>query len=360
MKAMNNPSSQFPTKSIIIGTLLGGIGIVVLAVGFLGYLTVRSLTQSSSGSAAQFSLGSNSIFGMNSDEPIYFPDSGDIAIVQVNGVIMKSRPFLERLKELKNKSELKAVVVRIDSPGGAVGPSQEMLEGLKDVSQKLKVVCSFGDIAASGGYYIAAGCEKIVANPGTLTGSIGVIMNLVNLKGLYEWAKVQPQVLKAGRYKDMGSESKALSEEEKKLFQNLLDDVHAQFKTAVQEARKLPSEKIDEYCDGRIFTGSEAKRLGFVDELGGEKVAVQVAAELAGIKDEPKVIRERRPRPMAFPFFGRNDFPWEDGGQDEGGDAKALVKAIRENLPLGSHFQLKPATPYFLPSFFLSQGVWQQ
>ena len=335
---------------------------VIIAVGILGYLTVKSLTgPSTGGGAPHFSINSGSLFGNSFNHDEFFPDTGDVAILNVTGVIFKSRPIIERIEELGEKKDLKAVVVRIDSPGGAVGPSQEILEAIQDLSKKLKVVCSFGDIAASGGYYIAAGCEKIVANPGTLTGSIGVIMNLVNLKGLYEWAKIQPQVLKAGRYKDMGSENRPLTDDEKKLFQNLLDSVHKQFQNSVKEARKLSDEQVNEYCDGRIFTGEEAKKLGFVDELGGEKKAIAVAAELAGITDEPTVIREEKFRNLSFPFFGRG-LPWPDENSDEAeskASVEAFASALKSNLPLGKSLNLRPGVPYFLPSFYLNEELWK-
>jgi protease-4 len=368
-----NPSenSNFPSKALLVGTLLGGIGIVVFGVAALGFLTVKSLSSGGNSSAATaINMGTQGLFGSEDSKPIFFPDKGDIAIVNVSGVIMRARPFLDRIEELGNKKDLKAVVVRIDSPGGAVGPSQEMLEGLKELQKKVKVVCSFGDIAASGGYYIAAGCEKIVANPGTLTGSIGVIMSLVNLKGLYDWAKIQPQTLKAGKFKDMGSETRALSDDEKKLFQNLLDQVHRQFQNAVKEARKMTQEKVETYCDGRVFTGEEAFNLGFVDVLGGEKTAIEEAAKLAELKDKPKVIREEKVRSMRFPFFGGGGLPWPgDSEESEEGHSQSaqagfsthdILKSLKSGLPFGKSFYLKPGMPYFLPSFFLSEGVWSR
>jgi protease IV len=271
----------------------------------------------------------------------YFESSGNVAVLKISGVIEDSEETLEKIDELIETSKVKAVVLRISSPGGAVGPSQEIYDGVKRLREKKKVVCSFGDIAASGGYYIAAGCEKIVSNAGTLTGSIGVIMHFMNLQGLYAWAKVQPVTLKAGRYKDIGNEGRPMTDDERRLLQVMLDDTHAQFKKAVQEGRNLDARKVDEFADGRIFTGSQAKVLGFVDELGGEYEAIQLAAKLAGIEGEPDVVRERRSR-KGFKAFFSESFE------------KGLTASIAQALSLEqftSQFRLKPGVPYYLPSY---------
>ncbi len=271
----------------------------------------------------------------------YFDQSGNVAVLKISGVIEDSEEVLEKIAELSESSRIKAVVVRISSPGGAVGPSQEIFDAVLRLREKKKVVCSLGDIAASGGYYIAAGCEKIVSNAGTLTGSIGVIMHFMNLQGLYAWAKVQPVTLKAGKFKDIGNAGRAMTDDERRLLQVMLDDTHAQFKKAVQDGRKLDARTVDEFADGRIFTGSQAKTLGFVDELGGEFEAIKLAATLAGIEGEPDVVRERKGR-QGFKAFFSESFE------------QSLSNAVSRFLSIEQvtqQFRLKPGVPYYLPNF---------
>lgn len=269
------------------------------------------------------------------DRERFSDDSGNVAVLEVQGVILDSKDMLKSIQELDDRDSIKAVVVRIDSPGGAVGPSQEIFEAVKTLRKKKKVVCSLGDLAASGGYYIAAACEKIVANPGTLTGSIGVIMQFVNLKELYTWAKVTPFVMKAGKFKDMGSPLRPMTEDEQALLQAMLDNVHAQFKGAVQESRGFKPGYIDTYGDGRIFTGLQAKELGFVDELGGETTAIKIAGELAGIKGKPKIIRENPRKDRITRFL------------ESKSSTGAIDGAITKLIP---QVQLQPGVPYLLPS----------
>lgn len=275
-----------------------------------------------------------------------FTDGGNLAVLDIKGVIDDPEEVLQDIEELQDKSGIKAVVVRISSPGGSVGPTQEIFNALTRLREHKKVYCSFGDVAASGGYYIAAACEKIFANPGTLTGSIGVIMHFFNLKDLYSWAKVQPVVLKAGKFKDMGSENRAMTEDEKALLQDMLDDVHTQFKDAVRTARKLKADVVNNYADGRIFSGAQAKKLGFVDELGGEFETIAAVAKAAGIHGDPEVVRRED-------HSGRRRF-------SQFFEGKSLVEGALSYLLNGSaaapqnQFQLKEGVPYYLPPSFVS------
>jgi len=219
-----------------------------------------------------------------------------VAVIRIEGVIMDSRETIEELRRFRDNPSIKAVVLRIDSPGGGVVPSQEIrtevLKARKD--GRLKVVSSMGNLAASGGYYIAAATDKIVANPGTLTGSIGVIMELANVQGLLEKVGVQSVVIKSGRYKDLASPFRAMSKEDRGLLQNVLDDVHDQFIQAVAAGRALKVEEVRPLADGRIFTGRQARTAKLVDELGDLQDAIKLAARLVGIEGEPRVVEPRK------------------------------------------------------------------
>ncbi|GBE40948.1 putative signal peptide peptidase SppA [bacterium BMS3Bbin09] len=217
-----------------------------------------------------------------------------VAVVRVSGIILDSTSVIEELKEYSNDRSVKAIVLRVDSPGGGVAPSQEIYEEILKIKEKKKVVVSMGSVAASGGYYISAPADVIVANAGTLTGSIGVIMEIPNVSGLMEKIGVETQVVKSGRHKDMASVFKSLTPEEKEILQTVLDDVHDQFIEAVSEARGMKYEVVKKLSDGRIFTGRMAKELGLVDELGNLEDAIILAGKLAGIKGEPEVVYKEK------------------------------------------------------------------
>lgn len=216
-----------------------------------------------------------------------------VALINVRGVILDSKDVVEELKEYSNDRSVKAIVLRVESPGGGVAPSQEIYEEIKKVKEKKKVVVSMGSVAASGGYYISCPAHKIVANPGTLTGSIGVIMEIPNFKGLMDKIGVKTEVIKSGRYKDIVSAFKSVTPREKKILQELLDDVHGQFITAVAESRNMKIEDVRELADGRIFTGKAAKKFGLIDEIGTLEDAIKLAAKISGIKGEPQVVSKK-------------------------------------------------------------------
>ena len=228
---------------------------------------------------------------------ILFDIAGEdrIALIRVEGAILDSHETVKELKRFGKSPSVKAIVLRIDSPGGGVVPSQEIHDAVKRVRDKhqKKVVASMGTIAASGGYYIAVATDRIVANPGTLTGSIGVIMELANLRGLLQKVGVESVVIKSGRYKDLASPFRKMSKEDRRLLQSVMDDVHQQFIQAVAEGRSLPFADVEPLADGRIFTGSQAIGVKLVDGLGDLDDAIQVAAELAGIEGEPSLIEPR-------------------------------------------------------------------
>lgn len=219
-----------------------------------------------------------------------FPLGDKVALVRVTGIILDSTDVIKELKEYSKDKSVKAIVLRVDSPGGGVAPSQEIYEEILKIKKHKKVIVSMGSVAASGGYYISAPADRIVANAGTLTGSIGVIMEIPNVSDLMKKIGVKTQVIKSGRHKDMASVFKSLTPEEKEILQAVLDDVHDQFIRAVSEARGMELEVVRKLSDGRIFTGRMAKELGLVDELGNLEYAIMLAGKLAGIEGEPKVI----------------------------------------------------------------------
>ena len=216
-----------------------------------------------------------------------------VALIRVEGPIFDSKETIEEIKDYVKDASIKAIVMRIDSPGGAVAPSQEIYEEVrKGVSEK-KIVVSMGSVAASGGYYIASPASRIIANPGTLTGSIGVIMEIPNFKGLMDKLGVKTEVVKSGRHKDLASAFRSLGRDERKILQNVLDNVHEQFITAVAEGRKMLREDVIKIADGRIFTGEQALEVGLIDELGNLEDAITVAAKLSGIRGEPVLVRKK-------------------------------------------------------------------
>lgn len=219
-----------------------------------------------------------------------------VAVVRIEGVIVDARDAIEALRTFRGNPSVKAIVLRIDSPGGGVVASQEIYaEVLKTRAEgRVKVVTSMGNLAASGGYYIAAATDRIIANPGTLTGSIGVIMELANVQGLLEKVGVQSVVIKSGLHKDLASPFRTMSEADRAILQATLDDVHDQFIQAVAAGRAMEVEQVRDLADGRIFTGRQAKTAKLVDELGDLQDAVTLAGHLAGIVGEPRVLETRK------------------------------------------------------------------
>jgi protease-4 len=219
-----------------------------------------------------------------------------IALVRIEGIILDSKETLEEITHYNENPSIKSIVLRIDSPGGAVVPSQEIYDEVKRIraESKKKVVVSMGTVAASGGYYIASASDRIVANPGTLTGSIGVIMELANVAGLLEKIGVESIVVKSGTHKDIGSPFRRMGTEEREILQNVLDDVHNQFIEAVSEARGLEIGRVRRLADGRIFTGRQAMELGLVDDLGDLQDTIRMTAEMVGIKGKPRIVETRK------------------------------------------------------------------
>ncbi|MGO9829027.1 MAG: signal peptide peptidase SppA [Myxococcaceae bacterium] len=227
-----------------------------------------------------------------------------VGVVEVTGVIADAKKTLKELRDFAEADSIKAIVLRVDSPGGAVAPSQEIYEAVRKLHGKKHVVVSMGSIAASGGFYIACAAEKVFADPGTLTGSIGVIFNFYNVQGLLKWAGVQVSPLTAGKMKDAGSPYREMTPEERAYFKGVLDDVHDQFIEAVAKGRSLSVEQVKPVADGRVFTGRQAKELKLVDEMGGLEDAVAEAGRMGGIKGQPKMEYPRKDRRVFAELFG--------------------------------------------------------
>ena len=213
-----------------------------------------------------------------------------VGVVEIKGVIADAKETVLQLKRFRKNKDVKAIVLRIDSPGGGVGPSQEIYAEVKKTTLIKKVVASMGAIAASGGYYVGAAADHIMANPGTITGSIGVVMEFANAEELFEKIGVSAVVIKSGDYKDTGSPLREMTPEERRLLEDFVGNVHQQFVTAVAEGRKMSEETVRTIADGRIFSGQQAQKLGLLDSLGNMEDAIAVAAELGGIKGEPSVV----------------------------------------------------------------------
>ncbi len=221
----------------------------------------------------------------------FITSSGDgVGYVEVKGPILESGETVKQLAEMRKKTNVKAVVLRIESPGGVIGPSQEIYAAVKKLARTKKVVVSMGSVAASGGYHVAIPAAVIYANPGTITGSIGVLMKLSNVEGLMDKVGMKAFTLKSGKFKDTGSPVRPLTDEDKALLQGVIGNLHEQFVKAVAESRKLPVEEVRRLADGRVYTGEQALALRLVDRLGTLEDAVEEAGRLAGIKGEPTLI----------------------------------------------------------------------
>ncbi len=227
--------------------------------------------------------------------------------LELDGIIAdnkETKEFLEQLRKYRKDEHIKGVLVRISSPGGVVGTSQEIYEELKRTREEYKkpVVAYCASVAASGAFYAAMGADKFISEPGCITGSIGVIMGFVNMEKLYDWAKIQRYSITTGRFKDAGAEYKAMSPEARLLFQDMLNDVLGQFKSAIVAGRKLSPDFVAAYADGRIFSGAQAVKLGFVDKTGSWDDARKLVGELAGIGKDPKIFKGRK-RPSFMEFL---------------------------------------------------------
>ncbi|MEA1990848.1 MAG: signal peptide peptidase SppA [Thermodesulfobacteriota bacterium] len=249
---------------------------------------------------------------------IYHGDK--IGVVDIKGLITEPEATIKTLRDFRYNQKIKGVVIRINSPGGAVGASQELYEEILRLDREKPVVASLATVAASGGYYASLGARHIVANPGTVTASIGVIMKVPNIEGLLEKLGIKTTVVKSGAFKDLGSITREMTEDERALLRGVMQDIQKQFVTAVAESRKLPEEQVSAIADGRIMTGHQALDAKLVDQLGNFSVAVDKAASLAGIEGRPELVYPKKNRISIMKEFLR-----EEG-------AKTLGNALRQLL----------------------------
>jgi protease IV len=261
----------------LVGIIVGG-GAFLLLIICLFALLLFSLRE---GEWRDFGFGNNKI-----------------GLVDLNGVIFESKAVVDQLQKLADDPSIKAIVLRIDSPGGGVAASQEIYNEILRIKRKKNkvIVSSMASVGASGAYYIACGTDRIVANAGTITGSIGVIAEWYNYGELMKWAKLKNVVFKSGELKDAPSPVRELTEPEKKYLQNLIDDMYSQFLTAVAEGRKLDLETVRKFSDGRVYTGRDAKSKKLIDEIGSLQDAIDIAAKLARISGEPRLVNPPRNR----------------------------------------------------------------
>src|SRR5262252_6256907 len=260
---------------LLIWLLLGGGAFVLLAIALAAIVLTFS-----------------------GDERGEFAFSNRIQVIDIEGELVQSKPILDQLKRYEDSSSVKAILLDIDSPGGGVAASQEIYAEIKRLREKKdKIVVAFlSSTGASGAYYISCAANKIVANPGTIVGSIGVIAEWVNYADLLEWAKLKNIVFKTGEFKDTGSPTRPITENERKYFQGLIDDMYVQFVEAVAAGRKLDLQEVRAMADGRVFTGRDAKGRKLIDEIGNFQDAVDMTAKLAGISGKPHLLRLTRRR----------------------------------------------------------------
>ncbi len=283
-----------------------------------------------------------------------FAKSNNVGIIEINGAIMDSKKWVEQVETFAEDEMIKAVIIRVNSPGGAVGPSQEVHDAVKKLAAKKPVYASMGSVAASGGYYIAVATKKIYANPGTITASIGVIMQFMDMSKLFQWAKVSPYNIKTGKFKDVGSPNREMSAEERELMLGMAMNVLGQFRRAVAEGRKLPMDKVVEISDGRIMSGEQAKTSKLVDELGGLADAVAAIAKEAGIEGKPHMIYASKKKSPIERLF--------DGGDDADSESRSNITGIARLISsfrflLGENAEMAPVKTtasgpmFILPNF---------
>ncbi len=295
------------------------------------------------GSLFAFLLGSSAISLFGGHDEIRLTSKNSILHLKLQGVIIDGEKFLKNLKKYRKDKHIKAVVIEINSPGGVVGPSQEIYEEIKRTREEFKkpVVAVSPGLLASGAYYSAVGADKIIVAPGAMVGSIGVIMEFANLEKLYEWAKVSRFTINTGKYKDSGSEYRAMRDDEKQLFQELINEVWVQFKEAVAAGRNLKLEQVEPYADGRVLTGVSAVKVGLADEVGTVDHAFDVAADLAKMKDFD-IFEPPKHRPGLLDFIGSTS--------DEEADAITKVSMGVVNKVLKPELMNRP--------LFLMPGTW--
>lgn len=229
-----------------------------------------------------------------------------VGIVKITGPIISSQSINLQIEKFKNRKDISAIVLRIDSPGGLVAPTQEIYEKVKSIRGIKPIISSMGSVAASGGYYIALGSDTLIANPGTIVGSIGVIMNYPVATELLNKVGIKFETVKSGGLKDVGSYSREVTEADRRHLNEMVANIHSQFIAAVEENRSIDKSKLIKLADGRVFTGQQSKDLGLVDVLGTFEDAISLAGSLSDIKGKPKTIEINKKNNSLFEFFTSN------------------------------------------------------
>lgn len=229
-----------------------------------------------------------------------------VGVIPIEGIIGDSGEIIDQINEFADSNGIRAVVLRIDTPGGSVAPSQEIYQAVRELRKKKKVVVSMGSVAASGGYLIAVAADRIVANPGTITGSISAVMHYANVEELLKKVGIRSSAIKSGKFKDIGSPVREMTAEERSLIQGIVDDIYDQFVRTVSENRKIPLSKIVRLADGRVFTGRQAKELGLIDDLGGLQDAVLLAGRLSGMKGKPEIVHGMKKKTTLWRYLMQN------------------------------------------------------
>ncbi|MBW7888463.1 MAG: signal peptide peptidase SppA [Bacteroidetes bacterium] len=245
-----------------------------------------------------------SLFSDSDTENVSTGSNGTIALIELKETITGSENIVRQLKQYRESKNVAAIVLRIESPGGGVAPSQEIYQEIKKTKKIKPVVVSMGSVAASGGYYIAVGADKIVANPGTVTGSIGVISQFMHYNELMQKLGITSTTVKSGKLKDAGSPFRTATKEDILYFQEMIDDIYEQFVSSVAEERHLEKTVVKKLADGRVFTGRRAYELKLIDTLGTYEDAIAIASKLANISGMPTVIRERKKEKLSDLLFG--------------------------------------------------------
>jgi protease-4 len=273
-------------RDVVVGVIIAVVGVITLV--FFGLMIIGLL--------------------MDAGDIEFAGLGGNVAIVEIFGVITESsgRPVIRQLDKWADNKSIKAIVLHVNSPGGVVSISQEIYGTIKRVREKKPVVAAMASVAASGGYYVACAGDRIIANPGTITGSIGVIMEFHTLSKLLEKLGIESETIKSGEFKDVGTYTRSMTKKEELMLSSVVMDGYEQFVEAVSEGRNMEKDEIYPLADGSIFTGLQAYNLGLVDTLGGLKEAVDLAAELAGIEGEPKIVRPyKKKRFQILDLLGR-------------------------------------------------------
>lgn len=300
------------------------------------------------GSLFAFLVGSSAVSLFGGGEKMRIVSKDSILHLKLEGVIMSGEKFLKNLKKYRKDDDIKAIVIDINSPGGVVGPSQEIYEEIKRTREEFKkpVVAVSTGLMASGAYYSAVAADKIVVAPGAMVGSIGVIMEFANLEKLYDWAKVDRYTITTGKYKDSGAEYRPMRDDERALFQDMINEVWSQFKDAVATGRNMKPEDVEPYADGRVFTGAKAVKLGFADEVGTVDHAFDVAAKLANM-DDYEIFEIPKRRPSLFDFLQEDEEP-----------TAKIEKAVAAQVADGIFNQFLKADLINKP-LYLMPGYWK-